>query len=126
MAKSRREEEIPHGPLHAVLIAAVITTLYPILWVVTIAFSGKQNLAIVDVPPDPSVWDRLRAVMPWPAEWSFSNFTSVMTDQPFARWLLNSVIVAVLTTIGGIGGACLSIGRCRLAAQDGLVTASTP
>ena len=106
MAKSRREEEMPHGPLHAVLIAAVITTLYPILWVVTIAFSGKQNLAIVDVPPDPSVWDRLRAVMPWPAEWSFSNFTSVMTDQPFARWLMNSVIVAVLTTIGGIFLSC--------------------
>jgi len=106
MAKSRREEEIPHGPLHLVLIVASIATLYPILWVVTIAFSGKQNLAIADVPADPTVFDRLRAVMPWPQDWSFSNFVSVMTDQPFGRWLLNSIIVAVLTTIAGIFLSC--------------------
>ena len=106
MSKSRREEEIPHGPLHLVLIVASIATLYPILWVVTIAFSGKQNLAIADVPADPTVFDRLRAVMPWPQDWSFSNFVSVMTDQPFGRWLLNSIIVAVLTTIAGIFLSC--------------------
>jgi arabinogalactan oligomer/maltooligosaccharide transport system permease protein len=104
--RSRREEHIPHGRLHAVLIVAVIYTLYPVLWVFTIAFSGKQTLAIADLPPDPTFFDRLRAVTPWPQEWSFANFTSVMTDQPFARWLLNSVIVATLTTIVGVTLSC--------------------
>ena len=106
MARSKREEQVPHLPLHAILIAATLTTIYPVLWVITIAFSGKQNLAIVDVPPDPTVLDRIRAVIPWPQTWSFQNFTSVMTDQPFARWLLNSVIVAAFTTIGGIFLSC--------------------
>ena len=30
-----------------------LVTIYPILWVFTIAFSGKQSLAIADLPADP-------------------------------------------------------------------------
>lgn len=103
---SRREEQVPHGPLHLILILATLGTLYPVLWVITIAFSGKQSLAIADVPADPSFFDRLRAVVPWPQQWSFSNFISVMTDQPFGRWLANSILVSVLTTVVGVFLAC--------------------
>jgi arabinogalactan oligomer/maltooligosaccharide transport system permease protein len=92
--------------LHAVLVAATVATLYPVLWVVSIAFSGRQTLAIADVPSDPTVWQRLRAVIPWPEAWSTSNFVSVMTDQPFGRWLLNSVVVALFTTLAGIVLSC--------------------
>ncbi|HKA88604.1 MAG TPA: sugar ABC transporter permease [Haliangiales bacterium] len=106
MARSRREEQIPHGPLHLILVVATLVTMYPVLWVITIAFSGKQSLAIADLPPDPSFFDRLRAVIPWPQHWSFSNFVSVMTDQPFGRWLLNSIIVAALTTLVGVFLSC--------------------
>jgi len=106
MARSRRDDEIPHGPLHAILICATLVTLYPVLWVITLACSGKQTLAIADMPPDPTFFDRLRAVIPWPQHWSFSSFVSVMTDQPFARWLLNSIIVATLTTIVGVFFSC--------------------
>jgi arabinogalactan oligomer/maltooligosaccharide transport system permease protein len=73
---------------------------------VSIAFSGGQSLAIADLPADPTAFDRLRAVAPWPAHWSFSNFVSVMTDQPFARWLGNSVLVAAATTVVGVFLAC--------------------
>lgn len=102
----RRSEEPAHWPLHLILGLATLGTLYPILWVVSIAFSGSQSLALADVPPDPGLLDRLRAIAPWPAAWSFSNFTSVMTDQPFARWLWNSVVVAVATTALGVFLAC--------------------
>ena len=105
MRKSRSEEP-RHGPLHLVLILAVLGTIYPILWVVTIAFSGKQNLAIADVPPDATALDRLRAILPWPDTFSLSNFVSVMTDQPFARWLGNSLIIAAATTLAGVFLAC--------------------
>jgi arabinogalactan oligomer / maltooligosaccharide transport system permease protein len=81
---------------------AVLGTVYPILWVLTIALSGKQSLAIADIPADPGITDRLRAVVPWPETLSFANFRSVMTDQPFARWLVNSAIVAAATTFLGI------------------------
>lgn len=99
-------DEPAHLPLHLVLFATVLVTIYPILWVVTIAFSGKQSLAIADLPSDPTFLDRFRAIVPWPSEISLSNFVSVMTDQPFARWILNSAIVAAATTVLGVFLAC--------------------
>jgi arabinogalactan oligomer/maltooligosaccharide transport system permease protein len=101
-----RKDELSHGPLHALLIVATLMTLYPILWVVTIAFSGGQSLAISTLPAEPTLWDRVRAVTPWPREWSGSNFVSVMSDQPFGWWLLNSAIVATATTVVGVFLAC--------------------
>ncbi len=101
-ASRRRSGELPHWPMHLFLIFMVVVTVYPILWVMTIAFSGQQNLAFIDLPPDPTLGDRLRVVIPWPAEVSPSNFIDVFTQQPFARWLANSVLVAVATTVVGV------------------------
>jgi len=101
-----REERTPHWILHAFLIATVIYTVYPVLWVLTIALSGKQSLAIADLPADPTKLDRARAVLPWPTRFAFGNFISVMTDQPFARWMLNSAIVAIGATIVGVALSC--------------------
>lgn len=106
MAKSKREEQLPHWLLHGILILMTVITVYPILWVLTIAFSGKQSLALVDLPANPTTADRLRAVLPWPGHVTASNFTSVMTDQPFSRWLVNSAIVALATTVLGLFLAC--------------------
>ncbi|HYO66379.1 MAG TPA: sugar ABC transporter permease [Archangium sp.] len=101
-----RREGVPHWPLHVFLAAFTLFTLYPILWVITIALSGKQSLAITTLPEAPSMMDRVRAVTPWPETLSFSNFTSVMTDQPFAQWMLNSAIIALGTTVVGVFLAC--------------------
>ena len=106
MPRSRLHEEVPHGPLHVILALATLVTVYPVLWVFSIAFSGKQSLAIADLPANPRFVDRLRAVLPWPENLSASNFVSVMTDQPFARWILNSALVAVFTTVLGVFLAC--------------------
>lgn len=95
-----------HWPLHIFLILMLVVTIYPILWVVTIAFSGGQSLAIADVPANAGFFDRLRAIVPWPAHVSVSNFHSLFADQPFARWLLNSAIVAGATTVLGVFLAC--------------------
>jgi arabinogalactan oligomer/maltooligosaccharide transport system permease protein len=102
MKRSKLSGQPPHFPLHLFLIVFTALAIYPILWVFTIAFSGGQSLAIADLPADPTFLDRLRAIMPWPEQFSWSNFTSVMTDQPFARWLLNSTVVAAATTIVGV------------------------
>ncbi len=106
MKSNGRSEEPAHLPLHIFLILVTIMTLYPILWVFSIAFSGNQSLAIADLPANPTFSDRVRAITPWPKHVSVSNFTSVMTDQPFARWLLNSAIVASTTTVLGVFLAC--------------------
>lgn len=104
--KHGAEEEPAHWPLHIVLILFTLLTLYPIFWVFSIAFSGNQSLAIADLPAHPTVADRIRTIIPWPGHVSLSNFVSVMSDQPFARWLLNSAIVASATTVLGVFLAC--------------------
>lgn len=96
----------PHVALHAALIAFTLLAIYPILWVLTLAFSGGQSLMVVDLPPDPGFLDRLRSVLPWPKTLSLSNFTDVWSQEPFARWLLNSAIVAGATTVLGVFLAC--------------------
>jgi arabinogalactan oligomer / maltooligosaccharide transport system permease protein len=106
---SRRSGELSHLPLHLFVILMVIVTVYPILWVLAIAFSGEQNLAaITALPADPGALDRLWSITPWPKQWSLQNFRSLFADQPFARWLLNSVIVSTATTVLGVFLACTS------------------
>jgi arabinogalactan oligomer/maltooligosaccharide transport system permease protein len=104
--RDRKPGERSHWPLHLFLIVFTIVACYPLLWVFTVAFSGKQSLAIVNLPPKPTAADRLRAITPWPDEPSVSNFVSVMRDQPFGRWVLNSTIVAGATTVVGVIMAC--------------------
>jgi arabinogalactan oligomer / maltooligosaccharide transport system permease protein len=95
-----------HLGLHVFLAGFSLIAVYPVLWVFTVALSGQQNLAFVDLPPDPGFFDRLRAIAPWPAEFSLRNFNDVMDQQPFLRWMLNSAIVAGLTTVLGVFLAC--------------------
>lgn len=102
----RRDGSLPHWPLHLVLLLFVFITLYPILWVFSIALSGKQNLAIADLPAKPALHDRMRAVTPWPKQVSAANFVSVWKDQPFGRWLFNSTVVATATTAVGVFLSC--------------------
>lgn len=95
-----------HVLLHVFLITFTLLAIYPVLWVISVAFSGTQSLAFADVPPDPDFLDRLRAIAPWPGQWSLANFRDVLTEQPFLRWILNSAIVALATTVVGVFLAC--------------------
>ena len=106
MTGRARTGGISHLWLHLFLVAFTALSVYPVLWVFTVAFSGQQNLAFVDLPPDPTFLDRLRAIVPWPATVSLQNFTDVLTQQPFLRWMLNSAIVSALTTVLGVFLAC--------------------
>lgn len=98
--------KLSHGLLHIGLVIFTVLATYPILWVFTVAFTGKQSLMLADVPANPGFWDRFRAIIPWPEQISLSNFTDVMTNQPFGEWLFNSFIVASTTTVLGVFLAC--------------------
>lgn len=97
-----------HFWIHVGLILFTFITCYPILWVLSLAFSGQQSVALVTLTPDAGFLDRLRAVTPWPQQFSLSNFTDVLAEQPFATWLMNSAIVAGMTTVIGVFMACTS------------------
>ncbi|WP_205028217.1 sugar ABC transporter permease [Oleisolibacter albus] len=105
---ARRTRPAPprHLLLHLFLALFTLLSCYPILWVISLAFSGQQSLAIAALPADADVWDRLRIITPWPQQVSLSNFRDVLTEQPFLHWLMNSAIVAGLTTIVGVFLAC--------------------
>jgi arabinogalactan oligomer / maltooligosaccharide transport system permease protein len=115
-------EKNNHLWIHAGLISFTLLTLYPVLWVLALAFSGQQSVGIIDLPKDPSFFERLRGVVPWPAHFSVKNFVDVMTEQPFGRWLLNSVMVSVMTTVLGVFLACTAayaFSRFRFPGRDG-------
>jgi arabinogalactan oligomer / maltooligosaccharide transport system permease protein len=104
---SAERKQGSHFWIHVFLIAFTLIAIYPVLWVLTVAFSGTQNLSFADVPSDPGFFDRLRAIVPWPSEgWSLKNFQDVLTEQPFLRWVFNSAIVALATTVVGVFLAC--------------------
>jgi len=104
--RASHKPRLQHAWLHVFLVLFSIVAIYPVLWVFTVAFSGQQNLAFVELPPDPGFFDRFRAILPWPSNFSLQNFTDVLTQQPFLRWMLNSAIVAGLTTVLGVFLAC--------------------
>lgn len=111
--------------LHPILWIIIAVLLYPVMWVVALAFSGQQSLGLADLPADPTFLDRLRIVMPWPESWSFSNFVGVWTEQPFGRWLWNSIVVAALTTVVGVAVACTAgyaFSRFRFAGRNAGMT----
>lgn len=95
-----------HVLIHIGLISFTLLSIYPVLWVLALAFSGQQSVGIVDLPQDPTFYDRLRAILPIPAQFSLSNFTEVWTEQSFGRWLWNSAVISFMTTILGVFLAC--------------------
>jgi multiple sugar transport system permease protein len=71
--------------LHLVAIALLVAITFPILW--TILLSLKTNAATLAQPPH---------LLPKPFRWS--NFADVFEQVRFARYLLNSFIVAATVT----------------------------
>ena len=43
-----------HLWIHVGLISFTALTIYPVLWVLALAFSGQQSVGIIDLPKDPS------------------------------------------------------------------------
>ena len=106
MSGTPSSRNLNHLWLHLFVLGVVGITLYPVMWVFTIAFSGSQSLAIADLPESPMLLDRLRAIMPWPAHLSLSNFVDLFTQQPFLKWMWNSLVVSLGTTAMGVFMGC--------------------
>src|SRR5690242_21088264 len=70
---------------HAVAIAVALAFLYPFLIVVTTSLMSQQQASAGDFLPNRLVWH---------------NFVDVFHDMAFARDLWNTVLYAVLSSIG--------------------------
>lgn len=83
---------------HLILVVVAVVSIYPVLWVVKMALTPGQAFSM-----DPS---------PFPTSVSLENFAAVLLtrdgagDLLFLRQLLNSLIVAGVTSAIGIALAC--------------------
>ncbi|MFV8753181.1 sugar ABC transporter permease [Nannocystaceae bacterium ST9] len=84
---------------HALVLLAVAFSLYPVLWVISLAFSGATTLdaQVMPVPHEPTL-DNLREVV---------GSTRTESDGReiwlFGRQLGNSLIVSLATALVGVG-----------------------
>src|SRR6478736_1191812 len=74
------------GPLvYLLALVAVIITLGPVVYGALGGFRSNEQLA-----SDPSGL---------PDPWVFSNYSAVLTNEAFWRYALNSVVIALITTV---------------------------
>ena len=83
---------------HLLLIAAVAFALYPVLWVISTAFSGAAELAprVLPIPAEPTL-EHLKGVA----------FSTLKTPGEPDRWLfglqfLNSIVISLATAFVGV------------------------
>lgn len=74
---------------HAVLLVFVALSLYPVLNVVSISLRPGDRLRSTDL-----------AIIP--ADWTFASYVALFTEQPFLRWLANSLVVSGVVTLTGV------------------------
>src|SRR5690349_7528210 len=73
--------------LYLALILAGVFFVIPVVW--TVVSSFKQENDIQSYPPK------------WiPSPFTIKSYTTVLTQYPYLRWLLNSVVITVTATLG--------------------------
>jgi ABC-type glycerol-3-phosphate transport system permease component len=73
--------------IHAVLLVTCLMTLFPLVWMVSSAFTPNDLIAA-------------KAIRFWPEHPTLSNFKDAAERHPIWLWLWNSVLTATLITLG--------------------------
>ena len=68
----------------AVAAVALMIMMFPIYWMLRTSVATTDELSTLPVPL-------------WPQEWHWENYVRPWQQYPFARWLMNSVVIAVLS-----------------------------
>jgi ABC-type glycerol-3-phosphate transport system permease component len=87
---------------HAVLAALAALVLLPFLWLAAAAFKRQQDMFS-------------SALLPWThlEDLTLDNLRTLFTREPFARWMLNSLLLsslqtALVVTLSSLGGFALA------------------
>lgn len=100
--------------VHTVLVAAVVYALYPILWVIALAFSGRaifSGAVVLPVPHDPS-FENIR---------QFVGLDTPGGFELFLTQLVNSLVVSIATAIVAVviaTPAAYAMARMRFVGKD--------
>jgi len=90
----RRRSRLASVGLHATLAVASLISLVPIVWVFLTSLKPRDKWQSSDL----KLFDQP----------SLDNYQQLLTDTHFARWFLNSILVAALTTVIAVGLAATS------------------
>jgi ABC-type glycerol-3-phosphate transport system permease component len=87
--------------LHLLLVALAAAAVFPFLWLICAAFKSPQDLLETPLLP----WHHLDRL-------TLNNFR-LLRDQPFTRWLVNSIFLSsthtvVVVTLSSLGGFALA------------------
>lgn len=102
------------GWRHVVAILFVIWALFPVFYVITLAFSGGNTLTAA-CPPEKQGLEALTCF--FPSTISFNNFETLLTsDQwPFVIWFRNTVLIATINSFAALFmGAAAAFAFSRL------------
>ena len=89
-ANSRRRIELESVLVHAVLVAASFVSIYPVLWVVSLALSPTG------LPTKP-------ALLPATGSPTFASFGALLGSATFLRQMASSVIISMATAVVAVG-----------------------
>jgi len=87
MNKRRRRPIRPsHIVIHALLIGGSIVMLLPFVWMISTSLKGPDEILTdsIDIIPNDIRWE---------------NYSEAWTAQPFGRYFLNTIFIAVVTVI---------------------------
>ncbi|WP_067623514.1 carbohydrate ABC transporter permease [Alicyclobacillus acidiphilus] len=88
-SNARMKSRLYRLVIYLLLIATSICFLIPFAWLVLSAFKTSDEIFVY-----PPVW--------WPKHWEWGNFYQALTTLPFARYALNTIIIAGLNVIGNV------------------------
>jgi multiple sugar transport system permease protein len=86
---ARRKRRLPFSPWHLVLIPATIVLIFPFVWLIITSIETPAEA--LHFPP-----------ILTPHQLDFSNYPQALQEEPFARFFINSAVVAVATVFSNL------------------------
>lgn len=90
MSKRKFRKNVRHGLLHIVYIVLCFLALVPILYALSLSFSGSGG----------ALSSKLSLL---PQDFTFLNYRTILLEKPFLRWFYNSAVLSVGTMVIAIG-----------------------
>ncbi len=106
---ARRRRVHPQPVIRFVALAAIAClTVFPLLWMISVAFKNRQETYLLNLIPDQPTID---------------NFRHVLTEVPFPRYMFNSFFISVTVTLIALffhSMAAYSLARLRFPGRDAI------
>lgn len=111
MKRKKIKNTIKLTALHITFIMICLVCLIPILYALSLSFSGSSSALSSDFHLIPQ-------------DFTWKNYQAVFTEKPFLMWLKNSVILSIGTMILAMGfavSAAYAVSRYRFKGRRGLM-----